>query len=161
MPRPAEPGLRFAYNTNGLREHDGPSAIRLLGKLDYDAVELSLLEQHYDPLGGSRDQLGAIHAALRETGLGVIVGAGVPLALSAERFEPSLFHPDPGGRALRRRFLEASIDVAAELGSDCLVFCTGPRRPEVEPAQALTWLQEGLEAVCAYGEAHGVRVALE
>src|SRR5688500_15393727 len=106
--------LRLAYNTNGLREHDGPGAIRLLHGLGYDAVELSLLAQHYDPLRGTPEQLAGIKAALRETGLGAIVGAGVPLALSDERFEPSLFHPDAEGRALRLRFLQAAADVAAE-----------------------------------------------
>jgi len=155
------PRLGIAYNTNGLREHDGPSAIRLLARLGYNAVELSLLEQHYDPLRGSPTQLRDIQAALRETGLGVVVGAGVPLALSDERFEPSLFHPDPEGRALRQRFLEASIDLAAELRSRCLVFCTGVRRPEVDPAQALAWLDEGLAALCDHGATRDVRIALE
>jgi sugar phosphate isomerase/epimerase len=156
-----DPHLRFAYNTNGLRQHDGPSAIRLLARLGYDAVELSLLAQHHDPPRGSRAALSAIRAALEETGLGVVVGAGVPLALSAERFEPSLFHPDPAGRALRRRFLEAATDVAAELGSSCLVFCTGPRRPEVQPTTALAWLDEGLDALCRHAHARGVRIAVE
>ncbi len=56
--------LRLAYNTNGLREHDGPGAIRLLSERGNDAVELSLLEQHYDPLRGTRDQLQAIKTEL-------------------------------------------------------------------------------------------------
>jgi L-ribulose-5-phosphate 3-epimerase len=158
---PAEPHLRFAYNTNGLRQHDGPSAIRLLARLGYDAVELSLLEQHHDPLRGSRRGLDAIRAALEETGLDVVVGAGVPLALSAERFEPTLFHPDPKGRALRRRFLEAATDVAAALGSRCLVVCTGSRHPEVEPATAQARLDEGLDSLCRYAHARGVRIAVE
>ena len=158
---PEEPRLRFAYNTNGLRQHDGPSAIRLLARRGYDAVELSLLEQHHDPFRGSREGLDAIRSTLRETGLGVVVGAGVPLALSAERFEPTLFHPDPDGRALRRRFLEAAADVAAELGSRCLVFCTGPRRPEIDRTTALRWLDEGLDALCRYAHARGVRIAVE
>ncbi|MCC6176887.1 MAG: sugar phosphate isomerase/epimerase [Chloroflexi bacterium] len=153
--------LRYAYNTNGLREHDGPSAVRLLASLGYDAIELSLLAQHYDPLRGASEQLAGIEDALRETGLGVVVGAGVPLALSDERFEPSLFHPDPDGRALRLRFLRASVQTAARLGSTCLVFCTGALRPDVERGQAVAWLDEGLRALCQEGTEWGVRIALE
>jgi L-ribulose-5-phosphate 3-epimerase len=153
--------LRFAYNTNSLREHDGPGAIRLLANLGYDAIELSLLEQHYDPLRGTPEQLDAIKAAVRQTGLGVIVGAGVPLALSDERFEPSLFHPDAEGRALRLRFLQASADVAAELDSACLVFCTGTLQLGLDRQRALDWLERGLGDLCHYATERGVRVALE
>lgn len=158
---PARGRLRYAYNTNGLREHDGPAAVRLLAALGYDAIELSLLAQHYDPLRGTPEQLAAIERALAEAGLGVVVGAGVPLALSAERFEPTLFHPDPDGRALRLRFLEAAADVAARLGSACLVFCTGALRPDVERERALAWLDVGLRALCRDAGERGVRIALE
>ena len=153
--------MRLAYNTNGLREHDGPGAIHLLAELGYDAIELSLLEQHYDPLRGTPDQLESIQSALRETGLVVVVGAGVPLALSTERFEPTLFHPDPEGRALRARFLDAALGVAAELGSRCLVFCTGSLRPKVDRATALGWLTDGLITLWRRADERGVRIALE
>ena len=56
--------------------------------------------------------VGALGEAVLALGLAAVVGAGVPFGLSEDPFEPSLFHPDPDGRALRRRFLSAAIGVA-------------------------------------------------
>lgn len=153
--------MRFAYNSNGLKHHTALQAVQLLADLGYDALELALQPEHLDPLRATPAELRTLRAALQTRGLGLVCGAGVPHALGPERFEPSLFHPDPEGRALRLRYLHASLEVTAALGARVLVFCSGPRRPGVDPAAAWGWLLDGLATVCRRADELGVQVALE
>jgi sugar phosphate isomerase/epimerase len=153
--------VRFAYNSNGLKQHSVADAVRLLADLGYDAIELALQREHLHPLEASADEVGAVREMLKAGGLGVVCGAGVPHALSDERFEPSLFHPDSGGRALRRRYLQAALEVAAELGSELLVTCTGRLQPGVASAQAWAWLVEGIGEICRRAGQLGIRMAVE
>src|SRR5919197_3627977 len=153
--------MRFAYNSNGLKHHSATEAIRLLAGLGYDGIELALQREHLHPLEASAEQVGGVREALRASGLGIVGGAGVPDALGEGRFEPSLFHPDADGRAQRRRYLEASLEVAAELGAEVLVFCSGYLRPEVERAAAWGWLVEGVAEICRRAAELGLSVAVE
>ncbi|MCC7104502.1 MAG: sugar phosphate isomerase/epimerase [Chloroflexi bacterium] len=153
--------MRFGYNSNGLKCHSAVKAVQLVADRGYDAIELAFQREHLDPLRASPADVARLRSALRERDLGVVCGAGVPNALSDERFEPSLFHPDGGGRAARRRFLRASLEIAAELGARLLVFCTGTPRENVNPESAWQWLVEGLAAVCQRAEELGMAVALE
>jgi L-ribulose-5-phosphate 3-epimerase len=153
--------LRYAYNSNGLKLHSAAEAVQLLADLGYDGIELALQHQHLHPLYASAHQVRELRNLLRERGLGIVCGAGVPDALGAERFEPSLFHPDPAGRAMRLRYLEASLQIAAELGSECLVLCTGTLHPQVASEWAWEWLVEGIAAACRRAGELGLRVALE
>jgi L-ribulose-5-phosphate 3-epimerase len=153
--------VRFAYNSNGLKLHPASAAIELLAKLGYDGIELALQREHLDPLEVSGEAVAAIRELLRANRLAIVCGAGVPNALGEERFEPSLFHPDAEGRALRRRFLHASLEVAAELGSDILVFCTGAKQAEVDRSVAWAWLADGVADSCRRAAELGLRVALE
>jgi sugar phosphate isomerase/epimerase len=85
----------------------------------------------------------------------------VPDALGPERFEPSLFHPDSSGRAVRLEYLRRSLEVAGELGSEVLVFCTGTLRPGRNATEAWAWLVEGARLVCEHAATLGVAVAVE
>lgn len=153
--------MRFAYNSNGLKLHAALEAVHLLADLGYDALELALQPEHLDPLRASRDELESLRSALEARGLGVVCGAGVPHALGPERFEPSLFHPDPAGRALRQRYLRASLEAAAALGAEVLVFCSGPLRPGMDPAAAWGWLVEGVAVACRRATELGLSIAIE
>jgi sugar phosphate isomerase/epimerase len=153
--------VRFAYNSNGLKRQSAPEAVELLAHLGYDGIELAFQREHLDPLQASQEQVHGLRDVLRANGLDVVCGAGVPHALGQERFEPSLFHPDAAGRGLRRRFLQASLAVAAELGSPLLVFCTGTLRPNVDRATAWEWLTDGIAETCAHAGELGLSVALE
>jgi len=153
--------VRFAYNSNGLKQHSVGDAVRLLADRGYDAIELALQREHLHPLEASADQVRAARELLKASGLGVVCGAGVPNALGEERFEPSLFHPEPGGRALRRRYLWACMDVAAELRSEVLVTCSGRLQPGVDPAEAWAWLVEGIGEICRRAGELGLGLAVE
>jgi L-ribulose-5-phosphate 3-epimerase len=153
--------VRFAYNSNGLKQHSMADAIVLLADLGYDAIELALQREHLHPLEASVAELRAVRDMLEAAGLGIVCGAGVPNALGEERFEPSLFHPDPAGRALRRRYLRACLEAAGALGSEILVTCSGSLQPGVDPAEAWDWLVEGLGETCGRAGELGLRLAVE
>lgn len=153
--------MRYAYNSNGMKLHSAVQAVRLLADLGYDGIELALQHEHLHPLEASADQVRSLRVTLRESGLGIICGAGVPNALGEERFEPSLFHPDPNGRALRRRYLQASVEVAAELGAELLVFCSGSLKPGADRAAAWPWLVQGVAETSRRADELGVRVGIE
>ncbi len=42
--------LKFAYNTNGLRNMPLEEAIKQISNYSYDGVEISLHKQHFHPL---------------------------------------------------------------------------------------------------------------
>jgi sugar phosphate isomerase/epimerase len=153
--------MRYAYNSNGLKLHSSLEAIGLLADLGYDGIELALQREHLHPFEATSEQVRAVQQALRERGLGIICGAGVPNALADERFEPTLFQPDAGGRALRLRYLQASLELAAELGAELLVSCSGLLKPGVDGAKAWAWLVDGLAETCRRAAALGLRVGIE
>jgi L-ribulose-5-phosphate 3-epimerase len=153
--------LRYAYNSNGLKEHSAHQAAALLASLGYDALELAFQREHLHPLQARPSDVVSLGRQLSAGGLAVVCGAGVPDALGDERFEPSLFHPDPAGRALRQRYLNACLQVAAELGARTLVFCSGVRRPDVAREAAFRWLVDGIGTTCRRAAELGLQVALE
>jgi sugar phosphate isomerase/epimerase len=70
--------LRYAYNSNGLKQHSAQEAVDLLASLGYDAIELAFQREHLHPLEARPVDVAELRDALRARGLGEVCGAGVP-----------------------------------------------------------------------------------
>ncbi len=145
---PNTPALRLAYNANGLRSVDLPTAVRTLADAGYDGIELSLNAQHVDPWSFAEREADALRAVLEETGLvACSLATGDPHLLSPLPFEPALVDPDPAERARRLDLLRRGVRIGVRAGVPLVVFSTGSRHPAVDAAQADAWLDEGVAAL--------------
>ena len=147
--------MRYAYNTNGLQSHRLEDAIALVADAGYDGIALTLDIHHLDPYAPDLERR-ARELDLR--GLGTVIETGARFLLDPrDKHEPTLVSPH--GREVRIDFLRRAIDVAAELGSECVSFWSGV--PRVPHEQAWDWLRAGLEEVRAHAARREVVVALE
>lgn len=155
--------LRFAYNTNGAANHRLGDAVAIIADAGYDGVALTLDHHHLDPMEeGWEWRAEALARDLSARGLGCVIETGARYLLDPRiKHEPTLLSPTPEGRNRRVAFLRRAVDIGAVLGAEAVSFWAGIPRPGVDPAQARTWLREGVARVVEYAAAHGVTAALE
>ena len=155
--------LRFAYNTNGAANHRLDDAIRLIADSGYAGVAVTLDHHHCDPFADDwQAEAERVGRLLDDLELGSVVETGARYLLDPrEKHEPTLLHPDAGGRARRVEFLNRAIDIAAIWGAEAVSFWAGVPKLEVGRKQAMQWLDEGLEQVLDHAEAAGVAAAFE
>lgn len=155
--------LRLAYNTNGASSHRLDDALSLIADSGYQGVALTLDHHHHDPFAEDwQAQTQRLAARLDQLGLGSVIETGARYLLDPrQKHEPTLLNPAPEGRARRVEFLCRSIDIAAVLGSETVSFWAGVPQSGVGSDQALSWLHEGIAAVCDHAAARGVSVSLE
>ncbi len=155
--------LRFAFNTNGAAHHRLDDALTLIAEAGYDGVALTLDVPHLDPF--DPDFLLTVRhvaARLRALSLGCVVDTGAPFLLNPRaHHEPTLVSADPDGRALRLDLLSRALQVTAETGGEAMRFWSGTPEPGTDPAQAHTWLLEGLTEIVRLAETIGVTAALQ
>jgi sugar phosphate isomerase/epimerase len=155
--------LRLAYNTNGASSHRLDDAISLIADSGYQGVALTLDHHHLDPFADDwREQAEKLSKRLNSLHHGTVIETGARYLLNPrEKHEPTLLAPSTEGRARRVEFLCRAIDIAVILRSETISFWAGVPKPDVEQAQAMQWLHEGIAAVCAYAGERGVPVSLE
>ena len=153
--------LRFAYNTNGAANHRLDDALRLIADAGYNGVALTLDHHHLDPFADDwwreADRVGG---ELDRLGLGSVIETGARYLLDyRDKHEPTLV--SAAGRDRRVAFLTRAIDIAGILGSETVSFWAGVPKPGVSRDDALRWLDEGLEQVCAHAARKNVDASLE
>ncbi|HEX8825868.1 MAG TPA: sugar phosphate isomerase/epimerase [Archangium sp.] len=137
----------------------------------YDVLELHLSESLGTPEGGRViprsivQQIEAIARGAMGRGAKVLLGLGGRFLLGPTKHEPSLIHPDPEGRGLRRRLIEEAISLSADLGMERLVFLSGPSplaaAADKHSSPEWHWLEEGMERLLVQAEARGVVLSPE
>jgi sugar phosphate isomerase/epimerase len=91
-----------------------------------------------------------------------VLETGARFLLDQEhKHEPTLVSPDPADRNRRIQFLYRAIDIASELGSDCLSFWSGSVHDDADHDRALDRLRSGLERVVRHAEHRGVTIGFE
>ena len=78
-----------------------------------------------------------------------------------EKHEPTFISRDPAGRQRRIDFCKYAVDVAAELGSDCVSLWSGRLPSGVERPEAIARLADGLRQVNEYAAGKHVSIAFE
>ena len=155
--------MKFAFNTNGAANHRLDDALCLIADAGYDGVALTLDIHHLDPFAPDfRTELARVAALLRHLHLGCVVETGARFLLDPRaKHEPTLVTASAEGRARRVEFLSRALEVAAETGADAMSFWAGVPKPGIDPAQARSWLIEGMEQIVRRAEALGTTAALE
>ena len=150
----------LGYNTNGFAHHDLFEALGLLAEIGYRGAAITI---DHGPLW-PRDQttgrnIARLKKSLRDLGLCSVIETGGRFLLDPRvKHEPTLISPDP-----RRRidFYKYAIDLAAELGADCVSLWSGQLRDGISADEAAKRLSQGLREVLDYAAGQGVVVAFE
>lgn len=153
----------LGYNTNGFAHHDLFDALRLLHDLGYRGVAITL-DHHvlnpYDP--GLSEQVARVNDFLREHEMRSVIETGARYLLDPRwKHEPTLLTDDAAGRMRRVDFLRRAMDIAADLGSDCVSLWSGVKRTRISTEAAWDRLQEGLRVVLAHAQSRDVVLGFE
>ena len=168
--------LRWGYSSLGLPLWDATPAARntlldeVIGELGFGVLELHL-ESGCDKSAAriispaASQNVESIAASVNARRGSLVLGLGARDLLGAEPHEPSLTHPDPSARALRRRLVEEAIDLAAAAGAEALVLLSGKAHErDTGPRHSrLAWQRFELEfeRILAHAEARHVVLAPE
>lgn len=155
--------MRLGYNTNGLAHHSLPTAIELLAEIGYRSVAITLDHATLNPYGSHlREELADTRSLLEKHGMTSVIETGARYLLNPRlKHVPTLLTADPADRETRIDFLKKSIDIAAELGSECVSLWSGILPTDESRMSAMQRLVEGLQVVLEYAHAKKVVLAFE
>jgi L-ribulose-5-phosphate 3-epimerase len=157
--------MRLGYNTNGMAHHRLTDAIELLADEGYASVALTLdagaLDPYEEPSVLAR-QAAMVRSCLDRRGMARVVETGARFLLNPRlKHDPTLMDPDPARRAFRADFLCRAIDLARELGAECVSLWSGRPLDSIAEDQALDRLAAGLKPVMERAEAASMPIAFE
>jgi len=155
--------MLLGYNTNGLAHHDIVQAIELLAEIGYRSVAITVDQHVLNPFRGSlREEVDRVRRCLDRLGMRSVIETGARYLLDPRvKHEPTLVSALARDRARRVEFLYAAVDLAVELGSDCVSLWSGILRDEVSETAAMDRLTNSLSQVLAYAQRKGVVLGFE
>jgi sugar phosphate isomerase/epimerase len=155
--------MRLGYNTNGLSDHEPLEALTLLSELGYRSVALTINHGCLNPY--SRElprQVESFRRCLERCGLRSVLETGARFLLDPRsKHEPTLVSADDADRARRVEFLCRAIDLASELGCDCVSLWSGVVRDGASREVAWSRLRAGLDKVVRHAEQRNVVIGFE
>src|SRR5262245_17271743 len=152
--------FRIGYATSGFANHRLEDAIDVLAELGYRAVTLTLDVHHLDPFAPDlHARTAAIRRRLQRHDLGVVVECGARFLLDPRRkHRPTLMDPDG---AVRERFVESALGIAADLGADCVSIWSGVRPEGMGGPEAFARLRDAVGRLAGVAAGRGVDLAFE
>ena len=153
----------LGYNTNGFAHHRLGDAVAILADLGYAGVALTPDVNHLDPYrldyGG---RVAAFGRELAHVGLRCVIETGARFILDPRRkHQPTLISPTASERDTRFAFLGQCVDVARELGADCVSVWSGSATDDARPAELMARLVESCKRLADEAAGKGVRLAFE
>lgn len=155
--------LRLGYNTNGFAHHDLLDAVRVLGQIGYQSVAITI-DHHALPPGRewTGRQLVQLRRLLEEFSMRSVIETGARYLLDPwHKHQPSLISADPQARQRRLDFYQHALQMAHELGSDCVSVWSGPWGGDPSEQEAMEWLIDGLTHLVNLARKYGVPIGLE
>jgi L-ribulose-5-phosphate 3-epimerase len=155
--------LLLSYNTNGFAHHDPQQAIELLAEIGYRGVGLTIDHGLLNPYAdGHAAAIAVMRGLLDRHGMRSVVETGARFLLDSRvKHEPTLMTADADERARRVQFYRYAIDIAGELGSDCVSIWSGALRESLDDDAAFARLIDGLRRVCDYADSKRVTIGFE
>jgi L-ribulose-5-phosphate 3-epimerase len=154
--------MLFGYNTNGFAHHRLKDALRILAKLGYSSVAITLDHNALNPYAANWQETGGTGGILHKRGLRCVIETGARFLLDPwEKHQPTLISPNELDRERRIRFLYKAIHIAKVLRADAVSFWSGT--PVDQPGEEILWdrLVNACLRVCDYAEQQRVRLAFE
>ncbi len=156
--------MRLGYNTNGFAHHALEDAVSIIADIGYTSVALTLDHGALNPFETTlASQISKVRRQLEGRGLRSVVETGARFLLDPrQKHEPTLMSEDAADRSRRVLFLQHAIEIALELGSDCVSLWSGAiREPELPEEIAFGRLCQGLQQVIEYAVKRKVVLGFE
>jgi sugar phosphate isomerase/epimerase len=155
--------MLLGYNTNGFAHHRLKDSLRILSKLGYGSVAITLDQNALNPYAAKwTKETGTTRQFLHKRGLRCVIETGARFLLDPwEKHQPTLISPNERDRETRCRFLCKAIYIAKLLRADAVSFWSGT--PVDQPGEKILWdrLVENCRELCEYAEKQKVRLAFE
>ena len=152
--------LSFGYNTNGFAHHKLDEALEIIADCGYRGVALTLDTHHCNPFSTEPTDLVRLCQLLEKLHLRVVIETGTRYLLNPQRKHyPTLVSVE--GRQIRLEFLRRAVDIAHELGAECVSFWSGAPEAGVPEHQAWDWLVTGCLQLAEHAKRRGVQLAFE
>ncbi|MCE9631110.1 MAG: sugar phosphate isomerase/epimerase [Planctomycetia bacterium] len=155
--------MRLGYSTNSVGDVDPLDALPVLRDLGYSSLAITLDHHTLDPFADDLSaRIARWRTALAAAGMGCVVETGARHLLDAAvKHEPTLVSSDPAARARRIDFTRRAIDVAVDLGAECVSLWSGIVR-DAAPADTIwTRLVDGLATILDHAGRVGMTVSFE
>jgi sugar phosphate isomerase/epimerase len=150
------------WSTNSL-DGDAFEALPTLARLGYASLAITPDRHLLNPFADRfAADVAAWHQMLREQGMACVVETGARHLLdSLQKHEPTLLSSSRSDRQRRIDFLLQAIDLAAELGGQCVSLWSGVVRDAAEEAELWDRLRESLQPVLTHAAARGISIGFE
>ena len=152
--------FHLGYGTNGFANHRLDDALAVIADLGYTGVALTLDHHHLDPFAPDlARRVAEVAARMDRLGLRVVVETGARFLLDPRRKHHPTLVSD--GQEVRVDFLLRAVEIAADLGADCVSFWSGIVPADVDDDEAWRRMRSGVTAVLEGADRRGVPLALE
>lgn len=155
--------FKLGYNTNGFTSHSLSAAIDIIGSLGYRSIAITIDHHALNPFGPDlKNRLVETKLMVNRHNLSSVIETGARFLLNPWcKHEPTMISPEKKEREYRINFLETCIDIAAELGSDCVSIWSGQKTAGIDRLRAWDWLASGCCRICRKAETSGLCVGFE
>jgi len=156
--------MRLGYNTNGFADHRLEDAIAILAELGYQSVAVTLERDLLDPPNqhGVARAVSRLKALVHRSGLSVTIETGSRFILDPRRkHQPTLISGTAEDRLMRLEFLQAAVDVAAEVGAESVSIWSGAADDDASENEMFARLTEGVRELLDYAGEKNVRLSFE
>ncbi len=155
--------MRIGYHSNGMTQHGLFDGLKLLAESGYKSVAINIDHGWLAPNEHDvKPNIQNVKSLLKNHGMNCVVEATASFLLDArKRCFPTLMEHDPGLVESRMRYLKFCVDVAAELGADCMSMRSGIKPEKLTFEQAMSRLVQGAEELLLYAAERDVVVSIE
>lgn len=162
----------LGYNTNGFAHHRLEDAVEIIEELGYGGVGLTLdvhdFERGHSSTSGTftrprnESRYNAAKSRLRDSNLGCVIETGARFFLDArEKHQPTLISPQSWQRRQRMGFLRSAVEIAVDLGADCISFWSGTPAVRADDDILMGRLVESCKELADHAAEQNVRLAFE
>jgi sugar phosphate isomerase/epimerase len=153
----------LGYNTNGMAHHAPADAVALMADLGYRGIGITLDHGWLNPYSSDlREQIKHWRQWLTQYSLRSVVETGARFLLNPRaKHEPTFMTADASERSRRIDFYRRAIDLASDLGSDCVSLWSGILHDQADTATVWYRLVSSLEQVVRHAEQRGVVIGFE
>lgn len=151
------------YNTNGFAHHRLADAIDILAELRFGGVAITPDVHHLDTFATDhKRQLAECRARLARHDLRCVIETGARFILDPRRkHQPTLLSRDPEERAVRSGFLGGCVELAMNIGAECVSFWSGTAGEKEDDSELMVRLADECKELAGLAATCGVRLAFE
>jgi L-ribulose-5-phosphate 3-epimerase len=155
--------MLIGYNTNGLAHHELFDGLELLAETGYQSIALTIDHHCLRPDSPeSAIELQRLKFWFQQHSMASVIETGARFLLDPrQKHAPTLLDPDQDRVKKRIDFYKYCIDVAVELGSDCVSIWSGIRPADISFNAGLERLVKNLVEVLDYAESRAMTIGFE